>query len=119
MEDDQIEDHQHEDSGHQHDCSASSSAGSHSHNYVRSTYDKVDAHGGPDAVICASSYDECDQEIEDNGQTKSTTSASVSVSTSCSTSSHSSGIGHVNSAARSGTETRPLNMKVSYVMRCW
>ena len=114
VEDDQVQDHEHEDPGHQHDCSASSTAGSHNHVYNEPHYYKF-GHG----PICGSNNGECDQEVILTNEAHTTGSASVSVSTSCSTSSHSSGVGGVNSAARSGTETRPINMKVSYVMRCW
>merc|ERR1711934_259632 len=34
MEDDQVQDHEHEDPGHQHDCSASSTASPHDHSYT-------------------------------------------------------------------------------------
>jgi len=113
MEDDQVQDHEHDDPGHQHSCSATSEAGSHHHSFNR--YD-LEFH-----------TDHMDVSTVNNwaGNMKRTTkgattgSASVSVSTSCSTSSHSSGIGGVNDSARSGSETRPINMKVSYVMRCW
>ena len=136
VEDDQVQDHEHEDSGHQHDCSASSTAAPHDHDYLQ--YNNKDQ-------ACAQSN--CGHIMHSRTITQTTESASVSVSTSCSTSflvfasvwtwaiiiskmihysalkakmkSHSSGIGGVDSAARSGTETRPINMKVSYVMRCW
>ena len=69
--------------------------------------------GGTDDKVLEVEQDQ----VQDHEHTS--TSASVTVQTSCSTSSHSSDIGGVDSAARSGTETRPINMKVSYVMRCW
>merc|ERR1712228_411524 len=100
------------DSGHEHDCSASSSSVSHSHDYVRAQFDFTYPHSGP--IICGSENNECHKEVVDVGHAQSTESTSVSVSTSCSTSSHSSGIGGVDSAAHSGAETRPINMKVSY-----
>ena len=111
MEQDQVQDHEHEDSGHQHGCSATSTAGSHTHSY--NYPDLYWANTG----LCGSNLNECDDEVGAKAHTS--TSASVTVQTSCSTSTHSSDIGGVDSAARSGTETRPINMKVSYVMRCW
>ena len=109
VEDDQLQDHQHEDSGHQHDCSASSSAGSHHHS-AHSVENECISN-----VMCGVNCGACHVKIS----AEETSSATVSVSTTCSTSSHSSGIGGVDSAFSRGTETRPINMKVSYVMRCW
>ena len=43
----------------------------------------------------------------------------VSVSTSCSLGSSTSGMGGVSSGANSGVETRPINMKVMYVIRVY
>merc|ERR1712039_842772 len=97
----------------QHDCSASSTSVPHTHGFYRHYLKKADGQ------VCASMNNECDTEYYEDTSHQTSDEASASVSTSCSTSSHSSGIGGVDSAARSGTETRPINMKVSYVMRCW
>ena len=116
VEDDQVQDHEHEDSGHQHDCSAWSSGDGHQHAYHYSRANGKLLHG---STICGCDNWDCpdpDGTSYDIGYTDST---AVSVTTLCSTSAHSSGIGGVGTAARSGTETRPINMKVSYVMRCW
>ena len=113
MEDDQVQDHEHDDPGHQHSCSATSEAGSHHHSFDRYDLEFFTDH------MDVSSVKNWAGDMKRTTKGATTGSASVSVSTSCSTSSHSSGIGGVNKSARSGSETRPINMKVSYVMRCW
>jgi len=118
MEDDQVQDHEHEDHGHKHSCSASSSAADHHHTYYKAVHSDDD-----DGEFCGagSSCQDTNDKLDYSSQY--TNYASVSVSTSCSTTTHSSGMGGIKSngwnAARSGTETRPINMKVTYVMRCW
>merc|ERR1719204_1891409 len=100
MEDDQVQDHEHDDLGHQHECSASSSAGSHNHKFQGTHLDYHDAVSDGESITCASSQNECDQEVYDEGMSKYTEDASVSVNTVCTTNSQSSGIGGVNSGAR-------------------
>ena len=118
MEDSQIEDHEHEDNGHEHSCSASSSSSSHDHGY-KAAYSvrDGDTHHGGDS-LCAWAYGPCDKRSSlEYDKSMRTGSKSVSVSTSCSLGSATSGMGGVSSGANSGTETRPINMKVMYIIR--
>merc|ERR1719264_1958602 len=57
VEDDQVQEHGHEDSGHQHDCSASSTAAPHTHAYTRTNF--VNDHSNT-WEVCASVSHECD-----------------------------------------------------------
>jgi len=117
VESDQVQDHQHEDPGHQHDCHASATVSDHSHNipYYYSS-DLNDYYCDKNAE-----WDHHCRSAEHMTYTSSKTSNTydLSVSADCSITSKSSGIGGVESSSRSGTETRPINMKVFYVMRCW
>ena len=118
VESDQVQDHQHEDPGHQHGCSASSTASDHSHDLYY-----YGNGGGPSrSQYCVAEQlaHNCYQGSEHStADFKTEPTQGLAVSTSCSTSSQSSSIGGVESSSRSGTETRPINMKVFYVMRCW
>ena len=106
MEDSQLEDHEHEDGGHSHSCSASSTAAPHSHHFDTN---RVWSDQAFDCVgNCRANLDRAD------GSTKS---ATVSVTTTCSLSSHDSNMGGVSSGANAGSETRPANMKVQYIIR--
>lgn len=117
VESDQVQDHQHKDPGHQHDCHASATASDHTHTipwHVASensqNYCISNAHW---AQHCAPES----SMSQYAGHTQKT--YGLTVSAQCSITSKSSGIGGVDSSSRSGTETRPINMKVFYVMRCW
>jgi len=114
VESDQVQDHQHEDPGHQHDCDASATASNHWHDmYYYSS-------GSSGSIYCPSSWTGSDcTHGNEHYRTSSTGTHDLSVSADCSITSKSSGIGGVESSSRSGTETRPINMKVFYVMRCW
>ena len=110
MEEDQVQEHSHEDPGHNHGCSATSTADPHSHKY-RDLYDWCghDAQGsGAGSGSCGYFY-----------EYPTTTPTTVKVHTSCTTTTKTSSIGGVSSPAKSGGETRPKNMKVMYIMRCW
>ena len=113
VESDQLQDHQHEDPGHQHNCDASATASDHYHDIP---YYSSSANSGNMW---------CDKEAEWSQFCVVTDSVftpeahGLTVSADCSITSKSSGIGGVDSSSRSGTETRPINMKVFYVMRCW
>merc|ERR1739838_85051 len=108
----QVEDHHHADSGHKHSCSASSSASSHHHTY---TYSSASSDAGD---ICGTNGACADPDTLKH-TTQNTGNSGISISTSCGTGSVHSGLGGVSSPAKSGGETRPINMKVIYVMRCW
>merc|ERR1712226_72266 len=102
VEEDQIKNHEHEDPGHSHGCSASSTAQPHDHssrNYIWNAHS-----GNYHSTYALPAYDRHD--ATDYHWT--TSSATVSVSTTCSTSSHTSGLGGVASSAKE--ETRPRNM---------
>ena len=116
----QLQDHQHDDPGHSHGCSASSTSGSHQHAY---RIGKGVYQGGCQSSSC-SQYYVSDAEISidnDNAyKTLDTGEASVSVSTICALDTEGSNLGGVDSnTAESGQETRPANMKVIYIMRVY
>ena len=115
MESDQVQDHQHEDSGHQHDCDASAVASDHFHNIP------ISASSTTNDIWCDANSDwdrHCKTNPKQDGASTMKTYG-LTVTAECSIASKSSGIGGVDSSFRSGTETRPINMKVFYVMRCW
>jgi len=111
MEESMVANHEHEDTGHQHDCTASSTAEPHTHE-TQDTWAYMGT-GQSDSKMASGS----NGQYYRNDYTSSSTTASVS--TSCSTFSHTSGLGGVSSPTNSGGETRPANMKVLYIMRCW
>ena len=106
VEESQIQDHEHIDNGHVHSCQASSTSAPHSHTYYAASTQDDWVPPGLDEYAAAHGYGR-----------KSTYETTVIVSTSCSLQSHSSGIGGVSSSANSGSETRPANMKVQYIIR--
>merc|ERR1712037_793422 len=113
VESDQVQDHQHDDPGHQHDCHASATASDHSHNipyYYNTGYDDKNlcVQNAEWVKHCASAESMVD------GSPHTSNTYDLSVSADCSITSKSSGIGGVDSSSRSGTETRPINMKVFY-----
>jgi len=118
MEQDQIQDHLHYDPGHSHTASSSSSAGSHHHTHedyymdgpTLNTHTTGTTHGYCQAIAT------CDFA---KYHYKNTGDGSVSVSTSTEVNSHKTGITGVTSSFRRGQETRPKNMKVSWIMKCW
>lgn len=115
VEDDQVQDHQHEDSGHQHECDASAAASDHFHNIP------IKASSLTNDIWCDANSDwdhHCYTSPVQSGASTMKTYG-LTVTADCSIASKSSGIGGVDSSSRSGTETRPINMKVFYVMRCW
>jgi len=113
VESDQVQDHEHEDPGHNHGCDASSTTGNHYHDlYYYSSSAPSGTH------FCTKGSYTSSHCYQHSGNWRTSIHAGGG-STSCSTSPHSASMGGVDSGARSGTETRPINMKVSYVMRCW
>ena len=107
MEDGQLEDHTHEDPGHSHDCSATSTADPHKHR-IRLIEERIYASGHE--------YVSDHRSDANNFDTDETT---VNVTTTCSLTPETSGLGGVGSEANSGSETRPINMKVLYVIRVY
>ena len=106
MEDGQLEDHNHEDSGHSHACSASSVADPHKHN--------IKLNNGR-LYTCGSNC----EATQGGVGSADTNDIRVEVTTTCSLTSVTSGLGGVSSSANSGSETRPINMKVIYVIRVY
>ena len=123
VEESQIEDHVHDDFGHQHDCTASSTANSHYHGYEAAYAHNLgdntaDTEGGITSCAYVSGLGDCGKRMGLRyDKHRDADSANTTVSTNCSLVSSSSGMGGVSSAANSGTETRPINMKVLYIIR--
>merc|ERR1711934_1066555 len=113
VESDQVQDHQHEDPGHQHDCDASATASDHYHDIYYYTS------GGSNNIYCPSGWSSSCTHGDGHYRTSGEGTHDLTVDADCSITSKPSGIGGVDSSSRSGTETRPINMKVFYVMRCW
>ena len=109
----QLQDHSHKDSGHSHGCSASSNADDHTHTYIAG---KVVQQGEVDCLNHPGCFVTDDR---DNGpETLTTGSASLSISSSCDVASETSNLEGVDTNnANAGTETRPANVKVIYIIR--
>ena len=115
MEESQLQDHEHEDSGHSHSCSASSTSSQHRHSFKKGN-DVSD--GGCDGCNTYWVADASSDHSKGGDHTEYTSYTTVSVSTSCSLGSRSANIGGVDSSgANAGSETRPANMKVHYIIR--
>ena len=98
FEEDQMQNHEHTDPGHSH------SSKPHSHSYQDRTPYGDGSGGWPCGEKCRlKTYDE----------TTSMSNVSVTIN------SARSNIGGVSSSYRRGAETRPRNMKVIWVMKCW
>ena len=95
FEDDQMQDHEHTDAGHSHSSSP------HSHSYLDSFVG-----GEGQAFPWSAGADRADH-------SRNTDAASVMIESAA------SNIGGVSSSFRSGAETRPRNMKVIWIMKCW
>ena len=103
-----LEDHEHEDDGHSHSCTASSTAAPHNHEYTNELYNSIIYAGGSNYY--ATNYP----------QTQYTGTATVIVSTTCSLDSQNSNLGGVDTSnSNAGHETRPANMKVLYIIRVY
>ena len=114
----QLQDHQHDDLGHSHGCSASSTSGSHYHIHRRGLpTEQGGCNDGPHG--CTSHYSVTDSYLEQWSDVL-TDSVTVSVSTTCTLDTEGSNLGGVDSnTAESGQETRPANMKVIYIIRVY
>lgn len=111
MEEDQVQDHQHIDNGHAH--SATSSSSSHSHSYT-----DYYIHGDGGNYAHYPYYSTSSSDL-DGPKSHSSTTGSSTVSVTTTVNSHTTGISGVTSGYRSGAETRPKNMKVTWIMKCW
>ena len=96
MEDDQIVDHLHTDPGHTHSNSP------HSHTYQDTYADKT-------WIISSGSYTYYDN----TAHTKTSSETTISIANA------KTNIGGVSSGYNSGTETRPRNMKVMWIIKLW
>jgi len=106
-EEDQLQDHQHTDPGHTH--SASSTSPPHQHT---STDKYINSDG---SGVCLSTGPSCTRGTMTYARDSSLIAADVTTSIS----SHTTGISGVTDSYRKGDETRPKNMKISWIMKCW
>ena len=97
FEEDQMQDHEHADAGHSH------SSPPHSHPYTDSYPAGIGHYYMNSGGVFMYDFD----------HSKTTSTASVTIE------SAESNIGGVSSSYRNGAETRPRNMKVIWVMKCW
>merc|ERR1719342_1643682 len=109
LEESQIMEHGHVDSGHSHSCSATSTAAPHHHTWtikkVEQAYDPGHGRSGYYGTPYDSYY---------------TSDTTVSIATSCDVDSQSSNIGGVDTKnSNAGDENRPANMKVVYIIRIY
>ena len=112
MEQDQIQDHRHTDPGHTH--SASSSSSSHRH-----SYDDYYIKGGDGSYPAYCYRGSCSSNDLDGATRHGSSSAWSTVSVTTTVRSRTTGISGVSSSYRRGSETRPKNMKVTWIMKCW
>ena len=110
----QLQDHSHKDSGHSHGCSASSNADDHTHTYQvgeNVQQGDRDCDNNPGCWVT-------DDHRDGRTETLVTGSSSLSISTSCEVASEKSNLEGVDTSnANAGTETRPANVKVIYIIR--
>ena len=99
FEEDQMQDHEHTDSGHSH------SSRPHTHPYKDASLYR----GGSNIF----------DTVRLGGSIKQSDNARVTDAASVTIKSAKSNIGRVSSSYRRGVETRPRNMKVIWVMKCW
>ena len=103
-----LQDHEHEDGGHTHSCTASSTSEPHGHN----THWRLGNSYGTNGWTVAGDVDG-ESTNYDHIYEKT-----VSVSTTCSLASQTSNLGSVvTENSNAGHETRPANMKILYIMR--
>jgi len=112
MEENQIQQHQHDDNGHDHGAESTSEAEQHRHSYEvlgissNDSYVHLTCHMdiGYSCIFHKSGY-------------MQTSSTKVKVTTKTNVYSSKSNVGGVTGASRSGIETRPRNMNIIYIMR--
>jgi len=110
----QLQDHSHKDSGHSHGCAATSNADDHTHTYQvgeNVPQGDRDCDNNPGCWVT-------DDHSVGRTETLVTGSSSLSISTSCEVASEKSNLEGVDTNnANAGTETRPANVKVIYIIR--
>ena len=110
MEESQIMEHGHVDSGHFHSCSATSTAAPHHHSWAINEWEVTYANSGGGII---GGY-------HGNNVNHATSDVTVSIATTCDVDSQSSNIGGVDTNnSNAGDENRPANMKVVYIMRIY
>jgi len=102
-EDHQLEDHTHSDPGHTHTNSP------HSHKYD----DSYTITNTGNYVVSGGNWDNWVDNHFESTQTRTSQDSTISIDSSL------SNLGGVESAYNSGSETRPKNMHVVYIMKCW
>jgi len=105
MEDDQIQDHEHIDNGHEHSASSSSPPHDHGFSYIQTNWRDHSCDMADGTYWCFSQ----------NNIEKRTDKTTISIETTVSKAQ--SNIGGVKSNYRTGSETRPRNMNIIYIMR--
>ena len=109
MESHMVEDHVHSDPGHSHaDAGHSHVDAGHNHQY---TYKKSVSGCG------AIGYDGCNDHLENNQYASSSGKANIQASK-ANIQSSKSNIGGMANGSK-GTETRPINMRVLWIMKAW
>ena len=104
-----LQDHEHEDGGHTHPCSASSVAEPHTHEY-RNNPDIQQGYAGGNAFVA--------DQVQATNQV--TLASDVLITTTCSLNAQSSNMAQVDSSyANAGHKTRPANMKILYIIRVY
>ena len=110
FEESQLQDHHHVDEGHSHACSASSASAPHTHSYTAARVYDAGGYWGGSGTWAANKQRQVFQ----------SSSSTVSVSTSCENTKENSNMKGVDvSKANAGAETRPVNMKVLYIIRVY
>ena len=106
FEEDQVEEHLHSDPGHSHTATSTSQPHDHGYTdyYFHKTADTDPGHSGEDLGSSASTNRHTDK---------------VAVPVSTVVAAAATGMGGVAGPAKHGTETRPKNMRVIYVIRVW
>jgi len=101
-----LQDHEHEDGGHSHSCTASSTSEPHKH----ATHWRNEGQSGSGKFTLGYQGDSI--------STKHMDETTVNVSTTCSLDSQTSNMGSVDTGnSNAGHETRPANMKILYIIR--
>ena len=95
---------------HGHRCTATSLSSPHTHSYERAHNDGDDA--GKNTDICGTDKGECADKDTLAYRKKESEESTVPVNTHCV-------VGDTPSSARAGAETRPVNMKVVFIVKCW
>jgi len=113
MEEDMLLDHNHEDAGHIHPCTATTSLDDHTHSF------QMAKQGGltDENDLCGNTDDLCLDPVSLTYEEIFTSESTVSATSECEIGSVLSGLGGVTDGPWKGPETRPINMRVVYVIR--